>query len=73
MMTANTFPSTVSLEMAFQKIPIRHVTYFEGFSDTQASQMMKMGMGGMTGNRLFLNSVLVLDTKNKKFGVIKAK
>lgn len=69
MMTANTVPSHDSLEIAFQKIPIRHVTYFEGFSDSQAAQMMKMGIGGMTGNRLFLNSVLVLDMKNKQFGI----
>ena len=73
MMTAKTFPSNDSLEIAFQKIPIRHVTYFEGFSDTQVSQMMKMGIGGMTGNRLFLNSILVLDTKNMKFGVKKVR
>jgi hypothetical protein len=70
MMTANTVPSYDSLEIAFQKIPIRNVTWFEGFSDSQAARMMKMGMGGMTGNRLFLNSVLVLDMKNKKFGLL---
>lgn len=70
MMTANTLPTMDSIDMASQKMPIRAVTYFEGFSDTQAAQMMKMGMGGMTGNRLFLNAVLVLDMKNKKFGVI---
>jgi hypothetical protein len=69
-MTANTVPSNDSIEIASKKIPLYHVTYFEGFSDSQAAQMMQMGMGGMTGNRLFLNSVLVLDTKNKKFGVI---
>ena len=71
MMTANTLPSSDTMEIASQKLPIRHVTYFEGFSDTQAAQMMKMGMGGMTGNRLFLESVLILDTRNKKFGIIR--
>jgi hypothetical protein len=32
-------------------------------------QMKKIGIGGMTGNKLFLNHQLLLDTKNKKFGV----
>jgi hypothetical protein len=35
--------------------------------------MMQMGIGGMTGNKLFLNYTLVLDTKNKKFGLMASK
>jgi hypothetical protein len=31
--------------------------------------MLRMGIGGMTGNKLFLHYILVLDTKNKKFGL----
>ena len=42
----------------------------QGASDTQIAQMMKMGIGGMTGNKLFIGSILVLDTKNKKLGFI---
>jgi hypothetical protein len=35
--------------------------------------MKRMGIDGMTGNKSFLNSVLVLDTRNKKFGVLHIK
>jgi hypothetical protein len=58
--------------MAFSRMPIRHVTYIEGASDVQINQMMKMGIGGMTGNRLFISSVLLLDTKNRRFGILNA-
>jgi hypothetical protein len=56
--------------LASHKLPIKFATYIEGASDTQIQQMMKMGIGGMTGNKLFLNATLVLDTRNKKFGVL---
>lgn len=69
-LTANSFASTDSIQVAFKKLPIRLVTYIEGSSQIQIEQMMKMGMGGMTGNKLFMQSILVLDTKNKKFGIV---
>ena len=69
-LTANTVATADSLVLASQKLPIKFATYIEGASDTQIQQMMKMGIGGMTGNKLFLNAILVLDTRNKKFGVI---
>jgi hypothetical protein len=72
-MTANTLPSGDSITIASQKLPLHHVTYFEGFSESTVNKFMKMGMGGMTGNRLFLQSILILDTKNKKFGVVNKK
>jgi hypothetical protein len=43
----------------------------EGVSDSQVAQMMKMGIGGMTGNALFLDYILVIDTVNKKFGLVR--
>lgn len=58
-----------SITIAFNKIPINKATYIEGASDVQVKQMMKMGIGGMTGNKLFLRSLLFLDLKNKKFFV----
>ncbi|MGB8191035.1 MAG: hypothetical protein WCF67_03905 [Chitinophagaceae bacterium] len=68
-MTANTFTTNDSLSIASRKIAIRKATYMEGASDSQVQQMLKMGIGGMTGNKLFINSILVLDTKNRKFGI----
>jgi hypothetical protein len=70
-MTANTLATNDSIEIAQLKIPLAATTYMEGFSNSQVSQMMKMGIGGMTGNKLFLDYILVLDTRNKKFGLMK--
>ncbi len=68
-LTAYTFSTRDSVEIAFTKMPLNKATYIEGASNSQIEQMMKMGMGGMTGNKLFLRYILVLDTKNKKFGL----
>ncbi|MGZ3874942.1 MAG: hypothetical protein ACXVJD_18620 [Mucilaginibacter sp.] len=68
-LTANTRLSDDSLTMASQKLPIGKVTYIEGASDSQVQQMLKLGIGGMIGNKLFLNRILIIDTKNKKFGI----
>jgi len=69
-LTANTITTRDSLELANQRLPIKRATYIEGASDSQIQQMMKLGIGGMIGNKLFLNAILILDTMNKKFGVI---
>lgn len=70
-LTANSLASNDSVEVAGNKIPLHYSTYIEGVSTAQVQQMMKMGIGGMTGNKLFLRYQLVLDTKNKKFGLIR--
>jgi hypothetical protein len=35
--------------------------------------MKAFGIGGMIGNKLFLRRALVLDTKNKKYGLVKSR
>jgi hypothetical protein len=70
MLTAIIYPTKDSITIASQKLPIKRATYIEGVSNSQVEQMMKMGMGGMTGNQLFINSILVIDTKNKQFGIL---
>lgn len=69
-MIANTVATNDSINIGVKTIPIVATTYMENVSETMISQMMKMGIGGMTGNKLFLDYTLVLDAKNKKFGVI---
>ncbi|GAA0540183.1 hypothetical protein [Chitinophaga japonensis] len=69
MITAHTLPTGDSITIASQKLPIRQVTYMTGMHHTQVEQMMKLGIGGMTGNKLFLHSVLVLDTRRRKMGI----
>lgn len=67
--TANSLATSASIEIANVQVPVRYSTYMEGVSDTQVTQMMKMGIGGMTGNALFLDYILVIDTMKKKFGL----
>lgn len=68
-LVANTVPTGDSIDIAMQRLPLVTATYMENVSDNTVSQMMKMGIGGMTGNKLFLKHVLVLDTRNRKFAV----
>ncbi len=70
-LTANSLASNASITIGGINVPVHYVTYMEGTSNSQAEQMMKMGIGGMTGNKIFLDYKLVLDTKNKKFGLVK--
>lgn len=68
-LTANTLLSNGRIEIANVSIPIHAVAYIEGVKDAQVERMSKMGIGGMTGNKLFLHYILVLDTRNQKFGL----
>jgi hypothetical protein len=72
-LTATSYASGDSIEIASIKMPLNRVTYIDGASDAQVNRMMKMGIGGMTGNKLFLHSMLVLDIKNKQFGILNAR
>ncbi len=66
-----TYTATCNQNIEFQskKIPLRHVTYVEGFSQTQYALMKFSGMTGMLGNSIFLNNVLYLDCKNQKIAI----
>jgi hypothetical protein len=72
-MTANSFAVADSVVFGSQVVPLRQATYMEGASEAQVQQMKAFGIGGMTGNKLFLQWALVLDTKQKKFGLVKPK
>lgn len=65
-----TLPSADSVAAASKNLPLRQVSYVEaGINSTQAEQMRRMGVGGVTGNALFTRSVLFVDTKKKLFAV----
>lgn len=66
----NTYTTNDSLSIAGKKLPIKKATYIDGASNSQVEQMMKLGMGGMTGNKLFISNILVIDTRNAQFGII---
>lgn len=69
-LTATSLPATGSVTMANVQLPLRTVTYIEGVSEAQVNMMKKMGMEGMVGNGLFLQSILVIDTRKKRFYVL---
>ena len=51
------------------KIDLNEVTYIEGTTFIQNSLMKLSGMGGMIGNKIFKNKILILDCKNQKIGI----
>jgi hypothetical protein len=51
-------------------VPLNHVHYIEGTTFVQQTLMRFTGMGGMVGNQLFLDKVIVLDTRNHRFGMV---
>ncbi len=71
-LTAVSIPTADSITIAGHQLPLKKATYIEGVSDSQVNQMMKLGIGGMTGNKLFIHSKLFLDLKSKKFALISA-
>lgn len=68
-MIAHSYPSNQKIEIASRKINVNRATYIEGATYSQVQQMLKMGIGGMTGNKLFSDYILILDTKLKMFGI----
>lgn len=69
-MYANSLFTKDSITLSQVSLPIHQVTYMDGASEEQVTRMLKLGIGGMTGNKLFLQTGLVLDTKNKKMLVM---
>jgi hypothetical protein len=68
-LSAFTVPTNDSIVISAKTLALRETTYVEGVSESVVSQMMKMGISGLTGNKLFVNNVLLLDLKNKRFGL----
>jgi hypothetical protein len=50
-------------------INLNEVTYIEGTTFVQNTLMKLSGMGGMIGNKIFKDKVLILDCKNQKMGI----
>lgn len=69
-MYANSLPCSDSIEVNKLKIALKKVTYMEGASESQVDRMLQLGIGGMTGNKLFLKHRLILDTRARKFMVM---
>ncbi|QHL87640.1 hypothetical protein GU926_09400 [Nibribacter ruber] len=69
-LTAFTVNTSKTATFGQTQIPIKQATYMEGMSFINTTLMRFSGMGGMTGNKLFLGTTLVLDTKHQKFAIV---
>ena len=65
---AHTSSTEHSAVIANTSVPIKKITYIDGTSFVQNLLMRFSGMGGMTGNKLFIDRVLIIDTKRQVFG-----
>lgn len=70
---AHTTSTSDSIGISSTIIPIHRVTYIEGADTSQINTMKKMGIGGMTGNVLFLDYLLILDTRRQLFSLTRKK
>lgn len=67
---AHTAPTKARVVIGGLDTPLGDATYIEGTSAMQGLMMRATGMGGMTGNRLFFDRVLVLDAPGGRYAVI---
>lgn len=58
-----------SIQIGHTNFKLGEVAYVEGTSMTQDLLMRFSGMGGMTGNRLFLDKIIIVDTREQRFGI----
>jgi hypothetical protein len=65
--------SDKQIEVAGVSLPVGHVTRVEGSSFMQNVLGRVINMGGMTGNALFVEKVVVLDVKQGKVGIAQKK
>jgi len=70
---AHTAPTKARVVIGGLETPLGDATYIEGTSAMQGLMMRATGMGGMTGNRLFFDRVLILDAPGGRYAVIEPK
>ncbi|MFC7379510.1 hypothetical protein [Brevundimonas sp. GCM10030266] len=69
-LTAHVAPTRSVAAFGETVIPLGEVAWIEGVDEAQANAMRSSGLGGMTGNKLFVDRVLVLDAVNSTFAVL---
>ena len=68
-LTSYTAKCNSGIRFYTKELPLREVTYVEGFSQTQYLLMKYSGMTGMLGNKIFLDHSLYLDCSENKIGI----
>lgn len=72
-LTAHIAPTRSVAAFGDTVVPLGEVAYIEGVSEAQTNAMRASGMGGMTGNKLFVDYRLVLDAVNSTYAVMAPK
>lgn len=70
---AHTAPTKARVVIGGLDTPLGDATYIEGTSAAQGLMMRATGMGGMTGNRLFFDRILILDAPGGRYAVLEPK
>lgn len=68
-LTTYTTRSNHNIIFSTKQLPLKNVTYVEGFSKTQYLLMKLSGMTGMLGNKVFLDNILYIDCFSKKMAI----
>ncbi len=58
------------MEFGSISIPLKQVTYVEGASFMQSAIVRMTGLGGMIGNEVFMDKILILDCKNERYSIL---
>lgn len=69
-LTAYNIASDKKINFATTDVDLTQVTYIKGTSFMQRAGMRATGLGGLIGNELFMGKVLVLDCKNRSYGIL---
>ncbi|MEM7552370.1 MAG: hypothetical protein AAF363_21980 [Bacteroidota bacterium] len=62
--------SDKQIHFDMSSIDLNKVTYVEGATFLQIVLMRMTGMGGLVGNELFRNKVLIMDCRNQKYAIV---
>lgn len=68
-LTTYTADCKENINFKYNEIPVKQITYVEGFSTAQFSMMKFSGMSGMLGNRIFLNNAIFIDCTAGKMAI----
>ena len=69
-LTAYNIASEANVSFKASDIPLNKVTYIEGASFMQHALMRMLRMGGMIGNQLFIDHILILDCRNRQYAIL---
>jgi hypothetical protein len=70
-LTTHSAATDATVEIGGVTLPLRRVTRVDGVGFFTKLAMRAMGVGGLTGNKLFIERTIIIDTQSQKIGVVK--